>query len=105
MPFGLINALAFFKGTMNYILKDFLDNGVIVYIDNILIYAKNDEIDDKFVKKLLERLAKNDLVISPEKYVWREKELEFLGYILTPQGMRMAKTRQRPAKSSKHQNR
>jgi hypothetical protein len=42
---------------------------------------------------VLERLAKNDLVISPEKYVWREKELEFLGYILTPQGMRMAENK------------
>jgi hypothetical protein len=42
------------------------------------------------VKEVRERLAKNDLVISPEKYVWGEKELEFLGYILTPQGMRMA---------------
>jgi hypothetical protein len=42
------------------------------------------------VKEVLERLAKNDLVISPEKCVWGEKEVEFLGYILTPQGMRMA---------------
>jgi hypothetical protein len=43
------------------------------------------------VKEVLERLAKNDLVISPEKCVWGEKEVEFLRYILTPQGMRMAK--------------
>jgi hypothetical protein len=43
------------------------------------------------VKEVLERLAKNDLVISPEKCIWGEKEVEFLGYILTPQGMRMAK--------------
>jgi hypothetical protein len=75
---------------MNHILKDLLDKGVIVYIDDILIDAKNEEIYDKLVKEVLERLAKDDLVISPEKYVWGEKDLEFLTYILTPQGMRIA---------------
>jgi hypothetical protein len=91
MPFGLSNALASFQDMMNHILKDLLDKRVGVYIHDILIYAKNEEIHDELVKEVLEMLAKNDLVISLEKYVWGEKELEFLGYILTPQGMRMAK--------------
>jgi hypothetical protein len=43
------------------------------------------------VKEVLERLAQNDLVILSEIYVCGEKEVEFLGYILSPQGMRMAK--------------
>jgi hypothetical protein len=67
-----------------------LRQGVIVYIDDMLIYTKNEEIHDELVKEVLEWLAKNDLVITPEKYVWGENEVEFLGYILTPQGMRMA---------------
>jgi hypothetical protein len=41
------------------------------------------------VKEVLERLPKNDLVISPEKCVWGDNEVEFLGYILIPQGMMM----------------
>jgi hypothetical protein len=48
------------------------------------------------VKEVLERLAKNDLVISPEKCVWGEKEVELLGYILTSQGMRMAEDKTKP---------
>jgi hypothetical protein len=40
---------------------------------------------------VLERLAKNDSVISPEKCVWNEQEVEFVGYMLTPQRMRIAK--------------
>jgi hypothetical protein len=91
MPFGLTNAPASFQDMMNHILKDLLDKGVVVYIDDILIYAKNTEQHDKLVEEVLERLAKNDLVISPEKCVWAEKEVEFLGYIITPDGMRMAK--------------
>jgi hypothetical protein len=41
------------------------------------------------VKEVLERLAKNGLVISPDKCVWGENKMEFVGYILTPQGMRI----------------
>jgi hypothetical protein len=90
IPFGLTNAPAYFQDMMNHILKDLLDKGVVEYIDDIPIYTKNTEIHHELGKEVLERLAKNDLVISPEKYIWREKEVEFLRCILTPQGMRMA---------------
>jgi hypothetical protein len=56
----LTNAPASFQDIMNHILKDLLDKGVIVYIDEFLIYAKNEEIYDELVKDVLERLAKND---------------------------------------------
>jgi hypothetical protein len=88
MPFGLTIVPASFQDMMNHILKDLLDKGVVVYIDDILIYAKNTEQHDKLVEEVLERLAKNDFVISPEKCFRAEKEVEFLGYIITPDGMR-----------------
>jgi hypothetical protein len=90
MPVRLTIAPASFQNMMNHILNDRLDKGVIVYIDDILIYAKNEEIHDELVKEVVERLAKNDLVISSEKCVWGEKEVEFLVYILTPQRIRIA---------------
>jgi hypothetical protein len=90
MPFRLTNAPASFQARMNHILKDLLDKGVFVYIDDNVIYAKIEEIPNKLVKKVLERLVKNDLVHWPEKCVWGEKEVEFLGCILTSQGMRVA---------------
>jgi hypothetical protein len=70
---------------MNHISKDLFDTGVIVYIDDILIYATIDEIHDELVKEVLEKLAKNDLVIWPEKCIWGENEVECLGDNLTPQ--------------------
>jgi hypothetical protein len=91
MSFGLTNAPASFQDMMNHILKELLDKGVVDYIDDILIYAKNTEQYDKLVEEVLERLAKNDLVILPEKCVWAEKEVEFLGYIISPDRMRMVK--------------
>jgi hypothetical protein len=91
MPFRLNPAPASIQDMMNHILKDFQDKGVIVYIDNILIYPKNIEQYHKLVQEVLERLTKNDLVISPKKYLWAENDMEFLGYIISPDGMRMAK--------------
>ena len=41
MPFGLCNAPAMFQSMMNNIFHDLLDNGVIVYLDDILIYTEN----------------------------------------------------------------
>jgi hypothetical protein len=83
MRIGLTNAPASLQDMMNDIVKDLADNGVVVYIDDILIYAKNEELHDKLVKEVLETLAQNDLVISLEKWVWLEKDVKFFRYILT----------------------
>jgi methionyl-tRNA synthetase len=69
MPFGLTNAPATFQDIMNHIFRDMLDQGVIAYIDDVLIYAETEEKHDKLVKEVLKRLEENGLVISPEKCV------------------------------------
>jgi len=42
MPEGLTNAPASFQAMMNEILREYLDQGVVVYLDNILIYSRNE---------------------------------------------------------------
>jgi hypothetical protein len=84
MPFGLTNAPATCQDIMNHILKDLLDEGVVVYIDDVLIYAKTEEKHDLLVKEVLKRLVENDLVIFPEKCKWSSERVEFLGYVITP---------------------
>jgi hypothetical protein len=90
MPFGLTNAPATFQDMMNHILKDLIDESVVVYIDDVLIYAQTEEKHDLLVKEVLKRLADNDLVISPEMCTWSSEKVEFLGYVITPDGMEMA---------------
>jgi hypothetical protein len=84
MPFGLTNAPITFQDMINHILHDLLDRGVVVYINDILIYAKNQDEQDSLVEEVLRRPAENNLVISPDKCIWSQEEVEFLGYIITP---------------------
>ena len=50
MPFGLTNALAAFIDLMNRVFRDFLDQFVIVFIDDILVYAKSEEEHETHLK-------------------------------------------------------
>jgi len=91
MPFGLTNAPSTFQDMMKHVLSDVLDVGVLAYMDDILIYAKTIEKHDQLVKDVLGRLRENGLAVSPEKCVWRTQEVEFLGYIIGKEGIKMAK--------------
>jgi hypothetical protein len=91
MLFGLTNALATFQDMMNHIFRDLLDQGVIAYIDDVLIYAETEEKHNELVKEVLKRLKENGLVISPEKCIWASNKVECLGYIISEEGIEMAK--------------
>ena len=67
MPFVLVNAPATFQAMMNTILREFLDHGVIVYLDDILIYSKSLEDHKALIKQVLARLERHDLAISLKK--------------------------------------
>ncbi|GJR01021.1 putative reverse transcriptase domain-containing protein [Tanacetum coccineum] len=61
MPFGLTNAPAVFMDLMNMVCKPYLDEFVIVFIDDILIYSKSEEEHAKHIKLILELLKKEEL--------------------------------------------
>nr|GEV73107.1 hypothetical protein [Tanacetum cinerariifolium] len=61
MPFGLTNALAVFMDLMNRVCKPYLDKFVIFFIDDILIYSKNEKEHKEHLKLILELLKKEEL--------------------------------------------
>ena len=102
MPFGLINAPATFQAMMNTILRDFLDHEVVVYLDDILIYSKNEEEHIALVKKVLAQLEEYDLAVSTTKSVFHVKEVEFLGYMVAVDGVTMSERKAQSIKDWKH---
>jgi hypothetical protein len=89
MPFGLTNAPAAFQHFMNDIFSDMLDVSVIVYLDDILIYSDDPESHKKHVREALRRLRKHGLYANADKCVFNTDTVEYLGFILSPQGLTM----------------
>jgi hypothetical protein len=90
MYFGLMNSPATFQTMMNSILRDLSDQGVVVvYIDDILVFTKTEEEHDEIVEEVLKRLEENDLFLKPEKCVFKQREVEFLGLYIGQDGIRM----------------
>ena len=90
MPFGLCNAPATFQSMMDGIFHDLLDNGVIVYLDDILIYSDNVEEHTLLVQEVLSRLDKAGLGVNLKKSSFHLGKIEFLGYIISQQGIEMS---------------
>jgi len=76
---------------MNHVFSDMINLDLLVYMDDFLIYAKTEEENDQRVKEVLRRLQENRLAVSPDKYVWKTQEVEFLGYVIGREGIKMAK--------------
>ena len=92
MFFGLTNSPATFQATMNDLLRDLVvKEKVTVFIDNVMIATEIEEGYDEIVEKVLKRLEENDLFVKPEKYVWKVREVGFLGVIIGEDRVRMEK--------------
>nr|GEV72092.1 reverse transcriptase [Tanacetum cinerariifolium] len=61
MPFGLTNAHAVFMDLMNRVCKPYLDKFIIVFIDDILIYSKDEKEHEEHLKAILELLREEKL--------------------------------------------
>ena len=88
MPFGLSNAPASFQSYINKILAKKLNIFVIVYLDDILIYTKNqDQGHVKAVWWVLDLLRKNGLFANLKKYRFHKDEVGFLEYVVSSQNI------------------
>lgn len=89
LPFGLTNAPATFMHMMQLIFKDYLDDFVIVFLDDILIFSKNKEDHMKHVQRVLQVLRDNKLYAKESKCEFFKTEISFLGHVINEHGVHM----------------
>ena|SRR5258708_2840274 len=89
MPFGLRNALVAFQRFINDILGDLLDICTMGYLDDILIYSESLDAHKDHVREVLHQLRKVGLYMNPKKCKFHTDTVEYLGFILSPEGLIM----------------
>ncbi|KAF8747056.1 hypothetical protein RHS01_11469 [Rhizoctonia solani] len=91
MTFGLTNAPASFQHFMNNLFKDLLDVCIIIYLDNILIYSKDDASHTQHVHEVLWQLMENQLFCKASKCTFHVTSVEYLGIIVLDKGFSLDK--------------
>lgn len=89
MPFGLTNAPAVFQRFINHILKEFIvKREIVVYMDDILIASSSVNEHKNLLIRVLHCIATNGLELQLSKCKFLYEELEYLGYIVSAEGIR-----------------
>ncbi|XP_050222497.1 uncharacterized protein LOC126672585 [Mercurialis annua] len=89
MSFGLTNAPAAFMNLMNQIFKPFLDQFVIVFIDDILIYSRIEEEHAQHLRTVLQTLRDHRLYAKFSKCEFWLEEVAFLGHVISQSGIKV----------------
>jgi len=87
MSFGLTNAPAYFMYLMNKVFMDYLDKFVVVFIDDILVFSRNEEEHEEHLRLVLQRLRENQLYAKLSKCEFWLKEVSFLGHVISEGGV------------------
>ena len=101
MPFGLSSACATFQRLMETILCEMRFDELLIYLDDILIWGRNVEETLERLGKFLDKLKSANLKLKPNKCSLFQKEVQFLGHIVSDKGISCDPTKIEAIKSWK----
>ncbi|MCO5565010.1 hypothetical protein L7F22_018680 [Adiantum nelumboides] len=87
MSFGLTNEPASFNQLMQDISRPYLDDFVLVFFDDILIYSKDEVDHEGHVRKVLEILRQHQLYTKESKCTFCSPQVSYLGFIISADGI------------------
>jgi hypothetical protein len=87
MSFGLTNAPAYFMYLMNLVFMPELDKFVVVFIDDILVYSRNEQEHTMHLHTVLQRLRDHHLYAKLSKCDFWLREIKFLGHTISQDGI------------------
>src|SRR3954462_4617787 len=87
MSFGLTNAPATFLRLMNSIFMEYLEKFVVVYLNDSLIYSKNDEEHAEHLRLVLMKLREHRLYAKFSKCEFWLPEVTYLGHVISAKGI------------------
>ena len=90
MFFGLTNSPAMFQAIMNELLRDLINTGkVATFINDVIIGTETKAEHDELVVEVIKMQKENNLYVKLEKCRWKVREVEFLGVVIEPKGIKM----------------
>ena len=82
MQFGLINAPATFQKRINSVLGEHLDEFIIAYLNDIIIYSNSKEEHFQYIKWVLQRLVDKKILVAIKKCKFYTTKTKFYGFII-----------------------
>lgn len=87
MPFGLTNAPAMFIDSMNRVFPPYLDQYMVEFIDDILVYSSSYSEHEQHLGVVLRILRENKWYAKLDKCEFWLKEMVFLGHVISAEGI------------------
>jgi len=87
MPFGLTNAPTMFIDLKNWVFRPYLDQYVVVFIDDILVYSNSHLEHEQHLRVVLQTLRENQLYAKLDKCEFWLQEVIFLGHVISAEGI------------------
>ena len=87
MPFGLTNAPTAFMDLMHRVFQSYLDQFMVVFVDNIMIYSKTEEEHEDHLRTVLQALGEHQLYAKFSKCEFWLPKVKFFGHIVSASGV------------------